>query len=87
MRFSGRLMRSAGGGSTPVVGDWRNTTSGQLAGWEGWVQATNGSAISPGDYTLVLDDGRQGAILVIGMHASSSSDPVSRFRGNGPPPS
>jgi len=87
MCFQGTLSDERGTVTIPVTGDWKMTSTGNFMGWSGWLQATGPGAIGPGDYMLTLDDGRRGAILVLGVSHSSSGPAVCNFKGNGPPPS
>ena len=56
-----------------------------LKSWYGYLEAEVGHDLEPGEYQLVLEDGRQGKIIIINMAIAggSTSVPVT-FHGSGP---
>jgi hypothetical protein len=71
----------------PIVsGDYHDTQNGTLRGWEGWFEIPGGKAVGHGNYTLELDDGSIGRIMVNRVQQSSGSNARASFTGQGPPP-
>ncbi len=59
--------------------------SGGLTSWDGQLIVPPGSPIKLDDYTLVLDDGRRGDIIVADInHRHSQAAPDVSFQGSGP---
>lgn len=88
MNFTGKLARGGRVVIPFVEGDYQVQPPGQagLGSWDGMFDLPEGYGISPGDFELILDDGRSGQIVITRIHAGSHSPTEVSFSGNGPPP-
>ncbi len=51
--------------------------------WGGWFTSPD-PRIDPGDYSIELDDGRKGNIVISNVSADSNQKTIANFIGNGP---
>jgi hypothetical protein len=82
MQFSGILTGTGDKTDDRVVGDWINTSKGELVSWCGRMQRVDGLPIASGTYTLERDDGTTRRVHVL-SEMSIPSDPLAVFRGRG----
>ena len=89
MHFCGIILEGEHVVAPDVEGDFRiSTRRGGTQYWEGQLYVPPDAAIyDGGTYTLRLDDGREGEILVGGGPYISARRNSFAFKGNGRPPS
>jgi hypothetical protein len=89
MHFSGIILEGQQLVAPDAEGDYRiSTRRGGMQYWEGSVAVPPDAAIHDGGkYTLRLDDGRQGEIIIGGGPYTGTGVNSFVFKGNGRPPS
>jgi hypothetical protein len=84
--FTGKLSKK-GKAITATVSGTLNEGTRPRSGvtfWDGTIIVAGGARLSIGeDYTLDLDDGRAGDIVILDIHQAGLSQPLVAFRGIG----
>jgi hypothetical protein len=87
-RISGKVTDKDGQITVGVIGTMDVTPGGdgQLGSWRGELKLPLDISIAPGAFTLTLDDGRKGNVIITSMRENVGTRNAAAFVGKGPPP-
>ena len=61
-------------------------SDGHITGWRGELKLVVDTSIAPGAFTLALDDGRKGNIIITSLRENVGTRNAAAFVGHGPAP-
>ncbi|HUY35246.1 MAG TPA: hypothetical protein VMV69_21050 [Pirellulales bacterium] len=87
-RISGKITDKNGRATEGVIGTMDISPRGDdpSGSWRGELKLPLETSIAPGAFTLTLDNGRTGSIVITSVRANSGTRNAAPFMGSGPPP-
>ncbi len=87
-RISGKITDDKGRATEGVIGtmDVTLASEGQSGNWRGELKLPLDTSIAAGPFTLTLDNGRSGRIIITAVRANTGTKYAAPFIGSGPPP-